>query len=430
MITNERQYRITKQQLNRIKEAIKNFDVDEAEDRIGSVILAKAELNALKGEEQVIADQVSEYEALRSGVIKKFEASSLHELPEILIRARIAQQLTQRELGDLIGVKEQQIQRYEASYYSGANLRRLQEISNALKLNITKIVKLQQPVAHIRASQIPVLDWSKFPIREMYRRGWFEGFTGTLDAALDQSNLIVQNYVQDVIKKPAYAYYRRRIRNGVSIDDYALFSWECRILSLAKKRAIGHVFQSEDLTNAWVKELVKQSKEYDGPLRAKEMLEEKGIALVIEPHLARTHIDGAALLYQGSPVIGMTLRYDRLDNFWFVLLHELFHVIKHLRKGRIDCIFDDLDVEAGDQIEKEADQLASEALIPANVWDKAICRFVRTNETVQMQAEDLGINPAIIAGRIRYEANNYTILSDLIGQGEVRKNFPDVRFGT
>jgi HTH-type transcriptional regulator/antitoxin HigA len=159
-------------------------------------------------------------------------------------------------------------------------------------------------------------------------------------------------------------------------------------------------------------------------------LEEAGIALVVEPHLASTHLDGAALLQGDRPVIGMTLRYDRLDSFWFVLFHELFHVIKHLRKGRIEGIFDDLDVSDNiDKVEHEADWLAGDALIPDEEWNAALARYVRSSESVVALASELRISPAIVAGRIRHEAVNYMILNDLVGQGEVRKLFPKVGFG-
>ena len=70
-----------------------------------------------------------------------------------------------------------------------------------------------------------------------------------------------------------------------------------------------------------------------------EYLAHSGIPLVVEPHLPQTYLDGAAfLLPAGRPVIGLTLRYDRLDNFWFVLFHELAHVVKHLRKDRLEAI--------------------------------------------------------------------------------------------
>jgi HTH-type transcriptional regulator/antitoxin HigA len=151
--------------------------------------------------------------------------------------------------------------------------------------------------------------------------------------------------------------------------------------------------------------------------------------LVLEPHLPQTFLDGAAfLLPSGRPVIGMTLRYDRLDNFWFVLIHELVHIRDHLRKGVLEDVFDDLDLE-GDDLEKETDRIAGNLLLPEEVWASALARYVRSVESIMRLATDLGIGPAIIAGRIRHEADNYVILQNLVGQGEVRRLFPDVRFG-
>ena len=61
-----------------------------------------------------------------------------------------------------------------------------------------------------------------------------------------------------------------------------------------------------------------------GPVKARELLASKGVTLIIERHLPGTYLDGAAMLAEnGNPVIGLTLRHDRLDNFWFVLFHEL-----------------------------------------------------------------------------------------------------------
>ena len=135
------------------------------------------------------------------------------------------------------------------------------------------------------------------------------------------------------------------------------------------------------------------------------------------------------MLNGDTPVIGLTLRSDRLDNFWFVLLHEIYHVIKHLGKDKVDRIFDDLDVSNAEKLEREADDLAGEALIATFEWNMAVARFTRTARSVKELANKLGISPAIIAGRIRHEANNYIILVELIGQGKVRKQFPEVIFG-
>ncbi len=103
-------------------------------------------------------------------------------------------------------------------------------------------------------------------------------------------------------------------------------------------------------------------------------------------------------------------------------------MIKHIRKGKVEDVFDDLDA-AADDIEIEADQLASNALIPDDVWEISPARYLQTEETIQQLAREIGVSASIVAGRIRKEAGNYMILSDLVGQGQVRHQFPEARFG-
>ncbi len=173
---------------------------------------------------------------------------------------------------------------------------------------------------------------------------------------------------------------------------------------------------------------MRHSHSSEGPILAKNYLQAVGIRLVLEPHLPGTHLDGAALLDGRDPIIGMTLRHDRVDNFWFVLLHELIHIKEHLQAGQVEQIFDDLEAEP-DELERAADELAGRALIPNDVWETALARYIRSEQSVRALADDLGISPAIVAGRIRNEANNYVILNDMVGHGQVRKLFPVVPFG-
>ena len=429
MITNERQYRITKRQLSSLRKTLADFNPKEIAERVGSDILAAAELNALRSEEASLSSQLREYELLRSGKITQLRASSLEELPSILIRARIAQGLSQRELAELVGVKEQQIQRYESDEYATASLHRLREIAEALRLSITEIAELKTKSLTAEAVITREIDWGLFPVKEMYRRHWFGDFSGSQTVALEQADSLVSDFVKSVRPRPSVALHRKHVRVGSSVDKYALLAWECRILSLAATAKLGRSYQDGSIDAQWIAELARQSGKHDGPLCAQKQLEEAGIALVVEPHLASTHLDGAALLQGERPVIGMTLRYDRLDNFWFVLFHELFHVIKHLRKGRVQGIFDDLDIGDIDGVEIEADSLASEALIPSEEWNRALARYVRSSESVVALASNLKISPAIVAGRIRHEAGNYVILNELVGQGQVRRHFPKVDFG-
>jgi len=367
-------------------------------------------------------------------LITSFRANSLAELPTVLIRARIAQNLSQRELGELIGLKEQQIQRYESEQYASASLARLKEIADALKLNITEIAEILSANNQTQVSNSTTLEWNKFPAKEMYKRGWFEGFSGSLKELTETANELVENFILKYTKKSALAMHHKKVRSGSNIDPYALLAWECRIRDLASKVNIVKEYHSELLTKDWFENLKKLSVLSDGPIQAKIMLQEFGIILIIEPHLSSTHLDGAAMLLNGErPIIGLTLRYDRIDNFWFVLFHELIHITKHLQKGKVENIFDDLppdtDTNFDDEIEKEADNLANELLLPSTVWEKAIPRYVRSTQSVLSFASKMDISPAIVAGRIRREANNYVILKDLIGQGEVRKQFSGVNFG-
>ena len=168
----------------------------------------------------------------------------------------------------------------------------------------------------------------------------------------------------------------------------------------------------------------------DGPLQARKSLAQHGIGLEYVNHLPRTHLDGAALrLRDGQPVIGLTLRYDRIDNFWFTLLHELSHVALHMGACSDGTGFVDdhslrgIDAVGADATEQQADQLAQDALIPPEIWDEGILLENPGPMAVLQMAWEAQVHPAVIAGRVRYETGNYRLLSQFVGTGEVRRQF-------
>ena len=133
-------------------------------------------------------------------------------------------------------------------------------------------------------------------------------------------------------------------------------------------------------------------------------------------------------LGDGRPVIGLTLRYDRIDNFWFCLLHELAHVGRHFDSDPDGVFFDDLKLQeqepwSEDSKEAEADAWAQEALIPQAIWETSPARVTPSSMTVINLAQKLQVHPAIVAGRVRYERRNYRLLSQFVGSGEVRHQF-------
>ena len=127
----------------------------------------------------------------------------------------------------------------------------------------------------------------------------------------------------------------------------------------------------------------------------------------------------------GTPVIGLTLRFDRSDNFWFTLFHELGHVFLHLGTGRYYDFFDEDGTAATDRIELEADEFALNSLVPPEAWDSCLSRFDMSEEAVRIDAEKLRIDASIIAGRIRRERGDYTVFNNLVGQGHVRSQFAE-----
>ena len=133
MITNERQYRITKAQAERFRQALDSVDEQTAH---LTPRLRQAMRDGLASQLEELRDHFAEYEALQTNPATTLEFDSLADLPETLIRARIAVGLTQQALAKRLGLKQQQIQRYEAQRYAGVSLQRVAEIAEALGMRV------------------------------------------------------------------------------------------------------------------------------------------------------------------------------------------------------------------------------------------------------------------------------------------------------
>jgi DNA-binding transcriptional regulator YiaG len=137
VITNERQYRITKAQLKRFEDALAAQEVRTPSADVDPR-LHRAMQDAVVSEADELRAQIEHYEHLRDGTITGLD--SLRELPTALIEGRIAANLTQRALADRLGVAEQQVQRWEATAYAGVGLDRVQDIADALGSRIRENV--------------------------------------------------------------------------------------------------------------------------------------------------------------------------------------------------------------------------------------------------------------------------------------------------
>ncbi|MPZ14365.1 MAG: helix-turn-helix domain-containing protein [Chloroflexi bacterium] len=139
MIANERQYRITKAEAAKFEEALARLETVEGH---RSDEMRRIMRDAMESQLEELQEQLAEYDALRSGKVTVLEIEGLQELPTALIRARIASGLTQKELARRLGLKEQQIQRYEATRYSGVSLERIQQVAEVLGVTIRERLTL------------------------------------------------------------------------------------------------------------------------------------------------------------------------------------------------------------------------------------------------------------------------------------------------
>lgn len=130
MIKNERQYKITKAQAARFSDALDNLQHQPNPEL--HPMIAQAQEDALRSQLADLENELREYDSLKSGDFPMESLKAVSEVPSVLIKARIATGLSQRELAERVGLKEQQIQRYEATDYAAANLSRIMEVASAL----------------------------------------------------------------------------------------------------------------------------------------------------------------------------------------------------------------------------------------------------------------------------------------------------------
>jgi len=143
MITNQRQYAISQGELRRFEEALAEALSREPSPDVDPAI-HRAMQQSLVSEIEELQGQIDRYEGLRDGKIRNRVLRSLREVPYALVEARIAANLTQKDLAIRVGLAEQQIQRYESSAYTGVALERLQDLADALEVNLNLTIAFRQ----------------------------------------------------------------------------------------------------------------------------------------------------------------------------------------------------------------------------------------------------------------------------------------------
>lgn len=268
---------------------------------------------------------------------------------------------------------------------------------------------------------------NKLPIKEMTEKGYFDEW---IKKGISISSA-VSDFIDSLNTSPHYLAFMKKtsyVRSPRTMNKHALLAWSKRIVDKANDLGISVKYKTGTVDLFFMKEIVKLSKYQNGPVLAINFLKEHGIAVVIEQHLQGMYLDGVVILNNKErPVIGLTIRFDRLDNFWFVLMHELAHIALHNDNNEI--FFDDLEVQdTNNDVEQKADQLAIEAMIPYEKWKDSPASILPSPACAILLANELDISPAIVAGRMRFERKHYHYLNSLVGKDEVRKLFSEIKW--
>lgn len=201
------------------------------------------------------------------------------------------------------------------------------------------------------------------------------------------------------------AYYR--ISNKLDTNFKNLLVWQSMVedeaskISIPKFKFAPYADLIEQLNEIFYHNIETLSK-------VEKVLNLWGIKFILQEKLPKTPIDGCSFWSDSNPVIAMTLRHKRLDNFAFTLFHELGHIYLHISKDR-ELKFVDGEEFKKDDFENEADDFAQKALIPEKVWKEIYQKGENTTLTdIRSYGEKYGISASIIIGRLQYVTKNYS----------------------
>lgn len=424
LILNEREAKRAASALGRMDELSSPAEIVKTAQLGFSAEIIELHAGAVQDARKALETSLASFKLIQAGKYESIAAEWQYDPGIVLIIARIAHGLSQAGLAGKLGMKEQQIQRYEAERYRSISLQNFRRIAGILGVDIRASLRgnLDRWLTETSSPTQPALSEHQFRtvLAHAKKNQWFNNID---DEAL-QRKKIVEFISENHSKFDSVGLLRTGLNTIDLQDDALLIAWRARVAERAELvcNKLENVFDFLDIS--WLQKFVRLSSLENGPLEAIRMAADKGIVIIIEPQLPGLTLDGAAFLLNGIPVIGVTIRHDRVDNFWFTLMHEFGHIFLHQHRGLVSGFFDEeLESTKNSELEKQADQFASSVLIPTERWRVSSARIARSPGPIEQFAKQVGIHPAIVFGRLRRERNDYRIFSNKVGSGEVRNQF-------
>jgi HTH-type transcriptional regulator/antitoxin HigA len=237
------------------------------------------------------------------------------------------------------------------------------------------------------------------PKSELVKRGWI---------ASKEDSVYLVDYFRDIHAEKGQALYRKANTANASLVSL----WLSKVKSQAEVIAfLNSAPKFLGLSKDKLHEIARLSVNVNVLAELPRILFEYGIILVYMHALPGMKLDGAVFKgVSGNPIIGMSLRYPRLDNFWFTLLHELSHIHLHLEILG-SPILEDFDVESDSEIEISANRLAKNSFVERSVWRNCEPKYNKSFDAIDEFANQVGVHRSIIAGMLQREFGNYASYS-------------------
>jgi HTH-type transcriptional regulator/antitoxin HigA len=249
------------------------------------------------------------------------------------------------------------------------------------------------------------------PVAEMIKRGWLN-VADVRDMPAVEKELATFFGVESVDQIEILPHAAKR--TAISADATPVqLAWLYRVKQIASEMLVG---KYSPASGRRALELLKPlTSAAEEARKVPRILAECGIRFVIVESLSSAKIDGVCFwLNESSPVIGLSIRFDRIDNFWFVLRHELEHVLNEHGKSviTIDAELEGAKAGLSDAVSDEeriANAAAAEFCVPKKTMDSFIARKAPTfaERDLLGVAATLGVHPGLVAGQLRHRTGQY-----------------------
>jgi HTH-type transcriptional regulator/antitoxin HigA len=237
--------------------------------------------------------------------------------------------------------------------------------------------------------------YSLAPVSELIKRGWIQG-----SESIEELEQQVCNFFGiSTTDEPPLLALSLRCAQDRNPEQTAQLTWAKRVENLVRQQETGSFDRGQ--LQAAIPDILACAAIAENVARVPNMLLALGVHFAIVPHLNKTYLDGAAFYLDSHPVVALTLRYDRIDSFWFTLMHELGHIAAGHQGSYLDNL-ENLEVNVE---EAEANRLAANWLVDSVAFQAFIAttkpHFSR--KAIETFAKQQQRHPGIILGRLHHE---------------------------